>query len=89
MYLRMVSTEIRTAHVRSMMGMTAGNFRYRFTLQRLIGHYIDTLIVPHQHVFRSFDPIGLGVSNGPSWRHQDSRLCVSELSAESQSGKAV
>ena len=49
-------------HVKAMMGMTPGYFRYRFTMERMIGHFVDTLILPHREALRTFDPIGRGTS---------------------------
>jgi AraC-type DNA-binding domain-containing proteins len=43
-------------HVRLMMGMTASHFRYRFSQQRMVDHFIAALITPHRHALRSFDP---------------------------------
>lgn len=53
-------------HVRTMMGMTASHFRYRFSLQRMIAHFIGALINPHRDALRSFDPFGLGPLTGRS-----------------------
>jgi AraC-like DNA-binding protein len=49
-------------HVRTMMGMTASHFRYRFPLQRMIDHFIRALINPHRDALLSFDPWRGGIS---------------------------
>ena len=46
-------------HVKTVMGMTATDFRYRYTLQASIDRFIKTLVAPHLETLRSFDPLGL------------------------------
>jgi len=43
-------------HVRLIMGLTAGDFRRRFTFDEAMKHYVDHLIAPYASALASFRP---------------------------------
>jgi AraC-like DNA-binding protein len=45
-------------HIKTTMGMTAVNFRYRYSLQAMVDHFTKKLITPHREVLHTFDPFG-------------------------------
>jgi methylphosphotriester-DNA--protein-cysteine methyltransferase len=45
-------------NIRTTMGMTAVNFRYRYSLQGMTDYFVRTLITPHRETLRTFDPFG-------------------------------
>jgi len=45
-------------HVKTVMGMTAMNFRYRYSAEAMIAYFVTKLITPHAATIRSFDPFG-------------------------------
>lgn len=44
-------------HLRALMGVTAGEFRDRYPLDRALTYYCDTLITPYRSAFRTFHPL--------------------------------
>jgi transcriptional regulator GlxA family with amidase domain len=55
-------------HVRALLGVTAGEFRRRFTFTTALEDYVTRLIVPFRVTFSTFHPIELGVADlGHRW----------------------
>lgn len=55
-------------HLRSVLGVTATEFRRRYTFDRLLGEFIARLVVPYRAAFRTFHPFGDGVRTlGHGW----------------------
>ena len=50
-------------HVRAGVGVTATEFRRRFTLAATLDDYIERLIAPYRATFRAFHPLHNGVSD--------------------------
>ena len=44
-------------HVRTMLGVTAVEFRRRYTGRRMLDHFRDELVIPHLYVLRVFAPL--------------------------------
>lgn len=44
-------------HVRTMMSLTAGEFRYRFTFAAMLVRYTERFVAPYQATFQSFYPL--------------------------------
>lgn len=45
-------------HVRTLLDLTAGQFRQRFDGQRMLLHFRETLVLPHQATLRQLRPLG-------------------------------
>jgi hypothetical protein len=45
-------------HVRTLLGVTAGQFRERFDGAGMLRHFRDTLVLPHLAVLRQLRPLG-------------------------------
>lgn len=55
-------------HLRSALGVTAGEFRQRYAFGAALDDFIARLIVPYRERFRTFHPLPIGVSDhGPDW----------------------
>jgi len=55
-------------HLRNSLGITASEFRRRFSLESALYQYMARLIVPHQKAFRTFHPLDTGVGYlGQTW----------------------
>ncbi len=55
-------------HVRGTLGLTAHEFRRRFTFQKALAEFVSRLIVPFQRTFRTFHPLPNGVGgSGRDW----------------------
>lgn len=46
-------------HVRSLLGMTAGEFRARYTAPRLLERLLDDLVRPHRAALRTLEPVAV------------------------------
>ena len=57
-HLRFSSPQSFGRHLRTTLGLTAGEFRREVTMQSAIDHFIAKLVVPHLAVFSTFKPIG-------------------------------
>ncbi len=60
-------------HVRSVLGVSAGEFRRRFTLSAAFDHFNSRLIEPYQEKFRFFDPLADLTAPG---RHHATDLAI-------------
>jgi AraC-like DNA-binding protein len=47
-------------HLKTVMGLTAGEFRRRFPFEMALGRYIDLLITPYRETLRVFQPLTAG-----------------------------
>jgi AraC-like DNA-binding protein len=45
-------------HVRTLLNLTAGQFRQRFDGQRMLQHFRETLVLPHRRTLRQLRPLG-------------------------------
>lgn len=55
-------------HLRSALGVTAGEFRRRYAFAAALDDFIARLIVPYRERFRTFHPLPIGVSDhGQDW----------------------
>jgi len=43
--------------IRGRLGMTATEFRHRFTGQRMLDQFLQTLVIPFRNTIRAFDPV--------------------------------
>ena len=47
-------------HLRTALGLTAGEFRRRFPFEVALARYIDLLVTPHREALRAFTPVNAG-----------------------------
>ncbi|HEU4566280.1 MAG TPA: helix-turn-helix domain-containing protein [Gemmatimonadaceae bacterium] len=47
-------------HVRTVLGITASAFRQRYDGEGMLGHFRDSLVLPHLASLREFSPVGRG-----------------------------
>src|SRR5438445_11487 len=59
-------------HLRTVLGVTAGEFRRRFPFAVALARYIDLLIIPYREALRAFHPFNAG-----SWDQGPSAVAVS------------
>src|SRR5438552_2181315 len=59
-------------HLRTVLGVTAGEFRRRFPFDVALARYIDLLIIPYREALRAFHPFNAG-----SWDQGPSAVAVS------------
>src|SRR5437879_4187797 len=59
-------------HLRTVLGVTAGEFRRRFPFAVALARYIDLLIIPYREALRAFHPFHAG-----SWDQGPSAVAVS------------
>jgi AraC-like DNA-binding protein len=57
-HLRFSSPQSFGRHLRTTLGVTAGEFRRHVTMQSAIEHLVAKLIAPHRTVFSTFKPLG-------------------------------
>lgn len=57
-HLRFSSPQSFGRHIRTTLGLTAGEFRREVTMQSAIDHFIAKLITPFTEVFATFKPLG-------------------------------
>ncbi len=60
-------------HVRTMLGMTAGEFRAHFGAEALLQRLLDELVLPHREALRSLRPLALRSGMRPPPRATDRR----------------
>jgi AraC-like DNA-binding protein len=59
-------------HVRTLLNLTAGEFRRRYDGEAMLGHFRETLVLPHLTVLRKLRPLGtsvMGVAAVPTQYH--------------------
>lgn len=56
-------------HVRTLLDLTAGEFRRRFDGERMLRHFRETLVLPHSTALRQLRPLGIAVPPEPLPRY--------------------